>query len=93
MPPPDPYGRAHPRRGDAQMKFITKNIDGVELPEPVQVEIRCDGNPHIKVLRLSDGSEYDFHDDDTYDLLYGESEDSKRTPYASVILKEVFHDL
>lgn len=75
------------------MKFITKNIDGVELPEPVQVEIRCDGNPHIKVLRLSDGSEYDFHDDDTYDLLYGESEDSKRTPYASVILKEVFHDL
>ena len=75
------------------MKIITKNIDGVELSEPVQVEIRCDGNFHIKVLRPSDGFEYDFYDDDTYDLLYGESEDSKRTPYASVILKEVFHDL
>ena len=93
MPSPDPDGRAHPRRGDAQMRFVTQNIDGVELPEPVQVEIRCDENLHIKVLRPSDGSEYDFYDDDTYDLLYGESEDSKKTPYASVILKEVFHDL
>ena len=75
------------------MKFITKNIDGVELPELVQVDIHCDEDFRVSVLRLSNGAEYDFYDEDTYDLLYGESEDSKRMPYASVILKEVFHDL
>lgn len=75
------------------MRFITQNIDGVELPEPVQVEIRCDENYRISVLRPSDGTGYDFYADDTYDILYNESEESKRRPYASVILKEVFHDL
>ena len=73
------------------MRFITQNIDGVELPEPVQVEIRCDENYRISVLRPSNGSEYDFYDDDTYDLLYGESEESLRKPYASIIMREVFH--
>ena len=73
------------------MRLITQNIDGVELPEPVQLDIHTDEDLRIDVIRLSDGTKYDFWEEDMYHILFNESEESRRTPYASTILKEVFH--